>query len=78
MLPDNCRIITRYTHRNYSKWECRSPDSRIGFGGSGRGCVSSDQPENLIQTNSCGNVAHCKDGDKGDTNDPVMGYIMAR
>ena len=57
---------------------CVSPDSRIGFGGSGRGCVSHHQAEKLIMANSCGNVAHCEDADKGDNNYPVMGYVMAR
>jgi hypothetical protein len=51
---------------------CYNPDSRIGFGGSGSGCRD---PQEL---NSCGNLAHCGDGDNGNTNYQVIGYIMAR
>ena len=56
---------------------CHSADSRIGFGGGGRGCASHGKEEEA-RANSCGNVAQCRDADRGDTNYPVTGYIMAR
>ncbi len=50
--------------------DCKTPDSRIGFGGAGKTCGQDHY-------NTCGNTARCG-GDKGNKNTKAFGYIFVR
>ena len=50
--------------------DCKSPDSRIAFGGGGSWCGTRN-------SNSCGNEAKCS-GDRGDRHTVSFGYIFAQ
>ncbi len=49
---------------------CKTPDSRLGFGGAGDSCFADPK-------NSCGNAATCG-ADKGSRNTKAFGWIMVR
>lgn len=55
---------------NNQENDCNSPDSRLGFGGSGTNCGQDG-------SNSCGNSAYCS-GDNGNQNIKGLGMIWVR
>lgn len=55
---------------NNQENDCNSPDSRLGFGGSGTNCGQDG-------SNSCGNSAYCS-GDNGNQNIKGFGMIWVR